>query len=92
MREGLMGCAVAVAAVVMLGSPVLAKGDRVDAVEDQIDRAENRIDQKVDRGPRDLAEDRLDALEDQADDRGIETYNAIDRHERRTWRRILRNN
>lgn len=93
MLQGLMmGRAVAVAAVVMLASPVLAKGERVDAVEDRIDRAENRIDQKVDRGRRDVVEDRVDALEDKADDKGIERYGAIDRHERRTWRRILRGN
>lgn len=92
MMQGLMGRAVAVATVVMLASPVLAKDGRVDALEDRIDRAENARDEAVDRGWRDVAEDKVDAREDQADDAGIEKYNAIDRHERRTWRRILRNN
>lgn len=92
MMQGLMGRAVAVAAVVMLASPVLAKDGRVDRIEDRIDRAENAIDESVDKGWRDVAEDRVDAAEDKADDKDIEKYNAIDRHERRTWRRILRNN
>lgn len=90
--QGLMGRAVAVAAVVMLASPVMAKGERVDAVEDRIDRAENVRDEAVDRGRLDLAEDRADTLEDQFDDHGYEISNRVDRHERRTWRRILRGN
>ncbi|WP_295078716.1 hypothetical protein [Tabrizicola sp.] len=90
--QGLMGRAVAVAAVVMLASPVMAKGERVDAVEDRIDRAENVRDEAVDRGRLDLAEDRADTLEDQFDDQGYEISNRVDRHERRTWRRILRGN
>jgi hypothetical protein len=92
MLQGLMGRAVAVAAVVMLAAPVMAKDGRVDKIEDRIDRAENAIDESVDRGWRDVAEDKVDAREDQADANGVEKYNAIDRHERRTWRRILRNN
>lgn len=92
MLQGLMGRAVAVAAVVMLAAPVWAKDGRVDNLEDRIDRAENAIDESVDRGWRDLAEDKVDVREDQADANGVEKYNAIDRHERRTWRRILRNN
>ena len=91
MLQGLTGRAVAVAAAVMLAGPVLAKGERLDAVEDRIDRAENAIDESRDRGWRDVAEDRVDALEDKADDTGRDRYDAIDRHERRTWRRILRN-
>jgi 3-hydroxyacyl-CoA dehydrogenase len=90
--QGLMGRAVAVAAVVMLAAPVMAKDGRWDNLEDRIDQAENAIDESVDRGWRDMAEDKVDAREDQADANGIEKYNAIDRHERRTWRRILRNN
>jgi hypothetical protein len=92
MFEGLMGRAVAVAAVVMLTSPVLAKDGRLDQLEDRIDRVENAIDEGVDKGRWDVAEDRGDALEDQFDDAGYEVNNRIDRHERRTWRRILRNN
>jgi acyl-coenzyme A synthetase/AMP-(fatty) acid ligase len=92
MLQGLVGRAVAMAAVVMLASPVMANDGRVDNLEDRIDRAENAIDESVDRGWRDVAEDRVDAREDQADANGVEKYNAIDRHERRTWRRILRNN
>ncbi|HEY6919745.1 MAG TPA: hypothetical protein VI412_10810 [Tabrizicola sp.] len=92
MLQGLMGRAVAVAAVVMLAAPVLAQGGKVDRLEDRIDRAENAIDESVDRGWRDVAEDKIDAREDQADANGVERYNSIDRHERRTWRRILRNN
>lgn len=92
MLQGLMGRAVAVAAVVMLASPVLAQGGRVDRLEDRIDEAENAIDESVDRGWRDVAEDKVDAREDQADGKGVEKINAIDRHERRTWRRILRGN
>jgi gas vesicle protein len=92
MMQGLMGRAVAVAAVVMLASPVMAKDGRVDKVEDRIDRAENAIDEGVDRGRWDVAEDKADALEDTFDDQGYEVNNPIDRHERRTWRRILRNN
>jgi hypothetical protein len=87
-----MGRAVAVAAVVLLASPVLAKDGRVDRIEDRIDRAENILDESVDRGRRDVAEDKADALEDKFDDRGHEVNNRIDRHERRTWWRILRNN
>lgn len=90
--QGLMGRAVAVAAVVMMASPVMAKGERVDAVEDRIDRAENFRDEAVDRGRLDLAEDRADTLEDQFDDQRYEISNRVDRHERRTWRRILRGN
>ncbi len=90
MMQKLMGQAVAVAAVVMLASPVMAKDGPLDELEDRIDRAENAIDEGVDRGWRDVAEDNVDAREDQADANGIEKYNAIDRHERRTWRRILR--
>jgi hypothetical protein len=90
--QGLMGRAVVVAAVVMLGSPVLAWGDRVDAVEDRIDRAENARDEAVDKGRWDLAEDKVDALEDRGDDAGYEISNRIDRHERRSWRRIVRGN
>jgi gas vesicle protein len=92
MMQGLMGRAVAAAAVVMLASPVLAKDGRVDKVEDRIDRAENAIDESVDRGWRDVAEDKADGLEDKFDDQGYEVNSRIDRHERRTWRRILRNN
>lgn len=92
MMQGLMGRAVAVAAVVLLAAPVMAQGSRVDNLEDRIDMAENVRDEAVDRGWRDVAEDRIDAREDQADANGVEKYNAIDRHERRTWRRILRNN
>ena len=89
--QGLVGRAVVVAAV-MLASPVLAKDGRIDLWEDKIDLAENAIDESTDNGWRDVAEDKVDAREDQADANGIEKYNAIDRHERRTWRRILRNN
>jgi hypothetical protein len=92
MLQGLMGRAVAVAAVVMLASPVVAKDGRVDKLEDRIDLAENAIDESTDHGWRDVAEDKVDAREDQADANGVDKYNAIDRHERRTWRRILRNN
>jgi hypothetical protein len=92
MMQGLMGRAVAVAAVVMLAAPVLAKDGRVDNLEDRIDHAENARDEAVDRGWRDVAEDKVDAREDQADANGVEKVNAIDRHERRTWRRILRSN
>ena len=61
MMQGLMGRAVAVAAVVMLASPIMAKDGRVDKVEDRIDRAENATDEGVDRGRRDVAEDKADA-------------------------------
>lgn len=88
--QGLTGRAVVMAAVVMLGSPAMAKGERVDAVEDRIDRAENVRDEAVDKGRWDLAEDKADALEDKGDDAGHEISNRIDRHERRTWRRIVR--
>lgn len=90
--QGLMGRAVAVAAVVILASPVLAQGGRVDRLEDKIDQAENAIDESVDKGWRDVAEDKVDSAEDKADANGVEKYNALDRHERRTWRRILRGN
>jgi predicted molibdopterin-dependent oxidoreductase YjgC len=92
MMQGLMGRAVAVATVVLMASPALAKDGRWDKVEDRIDRAENVIDTAVDRGRWDVAEDKADALEDKFDDAGYEVNNPIDRHERRTWRRILRNN
>lgn len=90
--QGLMGRAVAVAAVVMLAAPVMAKGERVDAVEDRIDRAENVRDEAVEKGRWDLAEDKADAIEDKFDEQDYEISNRIDRHERRTWRRILRGN
>jgi hypothetical protein len=90
--QGLLGRAVAMAAVVMLASPGLAKDGKIDRIEDRIDRAENAIDERVDRGRWDVVEDKVDTREDNADAKGIEKYNAIDRHERRTWRRILRNN
>jgi hypothetical protein len=89
-----MGRMFAVAAVVVLagGTPSLAKDGRVDKVEDRIDRAENQIDKAVDKGRWDVAEDNADVLEDKFDDQGYEIVNRIDRHERRSWRRILRNN
>ncbi len=90
--QGLMGRAVAVATVVMLASPVMAQGGRVDRLEDKIDQAENAIDESVDKSWRDVAEDKVDSAEDKADANGVEKYNALDRHERRTWRRILRGN
>ena len=52
-----------------------------------------RADRKaVDKSWRDVAEDKVDSAEDKADANGVEKYNALDRHERRTWRRILRGN
>jgi hypothetical protein len=92
MLQGQMGRAVAVLTVLLMAAPALAKDGRVDAVEDRIDRAENTRDESVDRGRWDVAEDKADVLEDKFDDQGIEANNRIDRHERRTWRRILRTN
>lgn len=53
--QGLKEHALMAAAVFMLGSPVLAWGDRPDRMEDRIDRAENALDENVDCGWREVA-------------------------------------
>ncbi len=66
-------------------------GDRhpvLDRIEDRIDRRENRIDRRTDNGPLDRLEDRIDRAEDILDRNGVERPFWIDRHERRTWRRL----
>ncbi|PTX56606.1 hypothetical protein C8N43_1266 [Litoreibacter ponti] len=45
------------------------------------DRVEDRIDRR---------EDRIDRVESRRDRRGIEGARVVDRHERRSWRRIWR--
>lgn len=59
-----------------------------DRVEDRIDRRENRIDRQQVLGPRDLIEDRIDRREDRRDRAGLHVPRRLDRHERRSWRRI----
>ncbi len=62
--------------------------ERLDRIEDRIDRRESRIDRAVDLGPRDVIEDRIDAVESRRDRLGIDGPSRIDRHERRSWRRL----
>lgn len=61
----------------------------LDRVEDRIDRAEGRIDRQTDDGRLDRIEDRIDAAEGRLDRAGVEGPRRVDRHERRTWRRIV---
>ncbi|WP_298292727.1 hypothetical protein [uncultured Litoreibacter sp.] len=69
-----------------------AKGDVLDRIEDRIDRREDRIDRQTNNGPRDLIEDRIDRRESRRDRRGLDSPNFVNRWERRSWRRIIRNN
>lgn len=66
------------------------RGQVLDRIEDRIDRREDRIDRQVDNGPLDRLEDRIDRRESRRDRRGIEGARIVDRHERRSWRRIWR--
>lgn len=66
-----------------------ARDPGLDGVENRIDRAENRIDERTDNGRRDRIEDRLDRAEDRLDRHDIEFDHRFDRHERRSWRRIV---
>ncbi|WP_159808189.1 hypothetical protein [Litoreibacter roseus] len=70
-------------------SPAFAdNGGPLDRLEDRADRRENRIDRAVDNGPLDRLEDRVDRREDRRDRLGIKGSRAVDRHERRSIRRI----
>mgnify|MGYP001828918018 CR=1 FL=1 len=74
----------------MAGAAVAATpAERLDRIEDRIDRRESRIDERVDLGPRDVIEDRIDRRESLRDRRGIEGSLRVDRHERRSWWRLL---
>ncbi|NSX54251.1 hypothetical protein [Parasulfitobacter algicola] len=64
---------------------------RLDRIEDRIDRRENVIDRRVDHGPVDRIEDRIDRREDRADRLGYRGSRAVDHHERRKIRYIIRN-
>lgn len=62
--------------------------DRLDRLEDRIDRRESIIDRQTNNGPLDRLEDRVDRRESIRDRRGLEGPRWIDRHERRSWRRL----
>lgn len=62
--------------------------DRLDRIEDRIDRRESIIDRQTDNGWRDRLEDVVDRREDVRDRRGFDGPSRIDRHERRSWRRL----
>lgn len=66
------------------------RAEVLDQIEDRIDRREDRIDRQTNNGPRDLIEDRIDRRENRRDRAGLKSPRAIDRHERRSWRRIWR--
>lgn len=63
----------------------------LDRLEDRIDRRESVLDRQVDNGLLDRIEDRIDRAESIADRRGYEFTPRIDRHERRSWRRLWGN-
>ena len=66
--------------------------DRLDRIEDRIDRRENYIDRQTDNGRWDRIEDVVDRREDWLDRHGYERTPRINRHERRSWRRLWGNN
>ncbi|MEL7150899.1 MAG: hypothetical protein AAGK71_09205 [Pseudomonadota bacterium] len=80
-------------AVILTTGAALAvtPAERLDRIEDRIDARESRIDQRVDLGPRDVIEDRIDRRESIRDRRGFDGPSWIDRHERRSWRRVWGN-
>lgn len=61
---------------------------RLGLLENKLDRAEDWVDFQTDTGPSDQREDRADRVEDGMDRRCVEVFDALDRHERRTWRGI----
>lgn len=62
--------------------------ERLDRIEDRIDRRENIVDRQTNNGPLDRLEDVVDRREDIRDRRGFDGPSRIDRHERRSWRRL----
>jgi hypothetical protein len=77
MTQRMIGLAGAAAALLTftIVTPSLAWGPWIDPYEDRLDRAENRYDERHDNGRR----DRID----------VELGHAFDRHERKSWRRIV---
>ncbi len=80
--------ALSMIATVPAAAADLTPRERLDLLEDRIDRRENRIDRQTDNGWRDRLEDVVDRREDVRDRRGLDGPSRIDRHERRSWRRI----
>ena len=83
-----------IAALATTAIPALADAgprDRLDRLEDRIDRRENVIDRQTDNGPLDRIEDLVDRVEDRRDRRGFDGPSRLDRHERRSWRRLWGN-
>jgi len=78
----------------LVAVPALAhhRGGPLDRLEDRIDRRESIIDERVDHGPLDVLEDKIDRIESRRDRRGFRTPPALNRAERRSWRRIWRHN
>jgi hypothetical protein len=91
MTQRMIGLAGAAAALLTftIVTPSLAWGPWIDPYEDRLDRAENRYDERHDNGRRDRIEDRADRTEDRLDRNGVELGHAFDRHERKSWRRIV---
>ena len=63
----------------------------LDRLEDRIDRRESYIDRQTNNGRWDRIEDVIDRREDFLDRRGFERHPIINRHERRSWRRLWGN-
>jgi phage shock protein A len=82
------------AGAIALGLAVTAtqtSAGSLDRLEDRIDRRESVIDRQTDNGRLDRIEDRIDRRESIADRRGRDFTPRINRHERRSWRRLWRN-
>ena len=67
-------------------------GGIADRIEDRIDRRESIIDERVTHGPLDRIEDVIDRRESYRDRHGLRTPPALNRAERRSWRRIWHRN
>lgn len=66
----------------------LTPRERLDRLEDRIDRRESYIDRQTNNGRWDRIEDVIDRREDFLDRKGIERHPIMNRHERRSWRRL----
>lgn len=81
----------ALAATTISTSAEAGPRDRLDRLEDRIDRRENYIDRQTDNGRWDRIEDVVDRREDWLDRHGYERHPIMNRHERRSWRRLWGN-
>ena len=79
-------CVIGALALPFLAAPALA--GPLDRWEDRIDRRESYIDRQTNNGVLDRIEDVVDRRESVRDRRGFDGPSAIDRHERRSWRRL----